>query len=95
MRDWLFEHGETYGYANSSIDLSDHLCIGIYDRSERYQIQNYIQLVIAEPGIPEHTPVGGELAPVSKTEVLWHLVQRVAVYLTVLICCVVAFKKLL
>ena len=95
MRDWVFEHGETYGYASSPIDLSDHLCIGLHDRSERYAIQNYIQLVIAEPGIPEHTPVGGELVPVSKRDVLWYLVQRVVVYLTTLLCCVIAVKKLL
>ena len=57
MRDWFFELGETYGYADSSIDLSDNLCIGLFDDSQGYIIQNFIQLVIEESALPDHIPV--------------------------------------
>jgi len=95
MRDWVFEFGETYGYATSPIDRTEHLCVGIYDDSARYSVQNFIQLVIANPALPDYIPVGGELAPVSKEEVLRRLIQRVAVYLVALICCILAVKKFL
>ena len=64
--DWVFELGETYGYADSPIDKSDHLCVGLYDDSQNYNVQNFIQLVIAKPSFVNYTPVGGELAPTEK-----------------------------
>ncbi len=94
MRDWLFELGETYGYSSSPIDRSDHLCVGLYDDSQGYTIQNFIQLVISNPSLAEYIPVGGELAPVSQKEILWVLIQRIAVYLTTFLCCVIAIRKL-
>jgi len=95
MRDWFFEHGETYGYAASPIDRSDHLCVGIIDDSQGYSIQNFIQLVIAKPSIADHVPVGGELVQVPKEEIYWQVIRMAAIYLTTLICLVIGIKKLL
>ena len=95
MCDWFFELGETYGYASSPIDKSDHLCIGLYDDSQDYNIQNFIQLVLAESALPDHIPVGGELAPVSKQEIILQLIRTITVYLITLVCIIVAVKRLL
>jgi len=95
MCDWFFEHGETYGYADSPIDRSDHLCIGMFDDSQGYNIQNFIQLVIAESALPDHIPVGGELVSVSKQEIIIQLLKTIAVYLTTLVCLIIAIKKML
>ena len=95
MCDWVFEIGETYGYASSPIDKSDHLCVGLYDDSQDYNTQNFIQLVIAKPSIANFTPVGGELAPTQKAEIVRMLLLRVTVYLTIILCCVLSVKKLL
>ena len=95
MRDWLFEHGETYGYATSPIDKSDHLCVGIFDYSQGYSVQNFIQLKIASPTVPNHVPVGGELVKLSKEEIYWLVIRMAAIYLTAIICLVVGIKKLL
>ena len=94
MRDWFFEHGETYGYADSPIDLSDHLCIGLFDDSQGYNIQNFIQLVIAESALPDHIPVGGELVSVSKEEILIQLIKKITIYVVTLACIIFAVKKL-
>ena len=95
MCDWLFETGETYGYANSPIDKSEHLCVGLYDESQGYNIQNFIQLIIAKPSIEDFTPVGGELAPVQKAEIIRVLLLRLTTYLTVILCCIISVKKLI
>jgi hypothetical protein len=95
MCDWLFEIGETYGYAESPIDLSDHLCVGLYDDSQDYDIQNFLQLIIAKPSIADFTPVGGDIYPNPQEEIIRSLLTKIAIYLTVLICCVIAVKKLL
>ncbi|RLI00990.1 hypothetical protein DRO31_07545 [Candidatus Bathyarchaeota archaeon] len=95
MCDWLFEIGETYGYASSPIDKSDHLCVGLYDDSQDYNIQNFIQLVIAKPSIANFTPVGGELAPTQKAEIIRMLLFRLTIYLTVILCCIISVKKLI
>ena len=95
MRDWFFEIGETYGYADSPIDRSDHLCIGLIDDSMGYSVQNFIQLKIAESALPEHIPVGGELVSVSKEDILLQLLKTIAVYLATLACLIVTIKKML
>jgi hypothetical protein len=95
MCDWVFEIGATYGYASSPIDKSDHLCIGLYDDSQDYNIQNFIQLVIAKPSIADFPPVGGEIVSTQKEEILRILLIRIIDYLTVLLCCILAVKKLL
>jgi len=94
-RDWLFELGETYGYATSPIHTTDHLCIGMFDESKRYAIQNFIQLVIAKPAINEDITVGGELAPTLRKQILLNLVQTAIIYLATITCSIIAIKKLL
>jgi hypothetical protein len=95
MCDWVFEIGETYGYASSPIDKSDHLCVGLYDDSQDYNIQNFIQLIIAKPSIANFTPVGGELVPTQKAEIIKMLLLRITAYLTVILFCILSVKKLL
>jgi len=95
MRDWFFEKGETYGYADSPIDRSDHFCIGLFDDNLGYNVQNFIQLVIAESAWPDHIPVGGELVAISKEEILIQLLKTIAVYLVTIACLLIALKKML
>ncbi len=95
MCDWFFEVGETYGYADSPIDKSEHLCVGIYDDSQGYNVQNFIQLVIAKTSFVDYTPVGGELFPTLKEEVVKFLIAKIIIYLTVILCCIITVKKLI
>ncbi|MCB2141243.1 hypothetical protein KQH27_00885 [bacterium] len=93
--DWFFEIGETYGYADSPIDKTDHLCVGIHDDSQGYNLQNYIQLVIAKPSVSNFTPVGGELAEIQKQEIIKIILARLCTYLTVILFCIIGVWKLL
>jgi len=93
--DWYFELGETYGYADSPIDKSDHLCVGLYDDSQGYNLQNFFQLVIAEPLISDFTPVGGEIVEIQKQEIIKLILARLGIYLTLFLSCLIAIWKLL
>jgi len=95
MRDWFFELGETYGYADSPIDRSDHLCVGLFDDSTGYNIQNFMQIVIAESTLLDHIPVGGELLSVSKEHIFLQLLKTIMVYLITLACIILTIKKML
>ncbi|MBD3171592.1 hypothetical protein GF326_03890 [Candidatus Bathyarchaeota archaeon] len=94
-RDWLFEHEESYGYANSPIDISDHLCEGLIDDSKGYSIQTFIQIKIAKSTLTNHIAVGGELVNTSKREILKQFIYKILIYLVTLITCIVVIKKLL
>jgi len=68
---------------------------GLFDDSQGYNIQNFLQIVIAESALPDHIPVGGELVSVSKQEIMIQLIKTISVYLATLACVILIIKKML
>ncbi len=83
--DWIFLHGETYGYADSPIDKDEHLCIGLYDDSEGYDLQAFIQLEINGPDQTQIQAVGGTVEDVPVNLVLRSMLTRIGIYLSIII----------
>lgn len=82
--DWIFLLGETYGYADSPISKDEHLCIGLYDHSEGYDLQDFIQLSISNSDPNQVTAVGGTIINMPLQEILFSLVTRLVVYIGVI-----------
>lgn len=82
--DWILLHDETYGFADSPISKDEHLCIGIHDDSEGYDLQDFIQLHISPPETSHVQPVGGTLVDPPLNQVLLSLLTRIAFYLTII-----------
>jgi hypothetical protein len=83
-RDWVLPLGETCGYADSPIDKEEHLCVGLHDESEGYDLQAFIQLVISAPNNSDVRSVGGTVEKPSLTPVLVSLVSRALIYVTII-----------
>ena len=91
--DWIFLHEETYGFADSPIDKEEHLCIGLHDHSESYDLQAFIQLIISGPDQSQVQSVGGLVEGVPKLSVLIILLTRIAIYGTILTISVWIYSK--
>ena len=83
--DWILQYGEKYGFADSPIDKDEHLCIGMHDSSEGYDLQAFIQLVISGPDDGPIQSVGGVVEDISKGTVLFALISRIMAYSTLFV----------
>lgn len=83
--DWIFQFEDTYGLADSPIDKEEHLCIGMHDSSEGYDLQTFIQLWISGPDHGQIQSVGGTVEDIPRIPVLVSLISRVAEYSTILV----------
>jgi|GEM_PF-2842995 hypothetical protein len=83
--DWILQYAEKYGFADSPIDKDEHLCIGMHDSSEGYDLQEFIQLAISSPDGGHIQSVGGVVEDISKGPVLFALISRIMAYSTLLV----------
>ncbi len=90
-RDWVLPLGEPCGIADSPIDKEEHLCVGLYDTSEGYDLQAFIQLVISAPNNDTVQSVGGTVEKAPILPVLVTLISRIMIYVSILIT-VIWFK---
>jgi hypothetical protein len=77
--DWALGYGDTYGYADSPIDIDEHLCLGLHDKSEDYDVQAFIQITISPPDVKNIIPVGGTVEDIPEMEIIKPIILRVLV----------------
>lgn len=75
--DWDLSYGDTYGYADSPIDTEEHLCVGLHDNSEDYDMQAFIQITISSPEKRNIIPVGGTVEDIPEMEIIKPIILRV------------------
>ena len=77
--------GDTYGYADSPIDTEEHLCVGLHDHSEDYDMQAFIQITICSPETRSIIPVGGTVEDIPELEIIKPIILRVLVCSVIII----------
>jgi hypothetical protein len=75
--DWDLSYGDTYGYADSPIDTEEHLCLGLHDQSENYDMQAFIQITISSPDTRNIIPVGGTVEEIPEMEIIKPIIIKV------------------
>ncbi len=83
--DWSLNYGDTYGYADSPIDTEEHLCLGLHDYSEGYDVQAFIQVTISSPDTRNIIPVGGTVEDIPEMEIIKPIIIRVLVCSAIII----------
>lgn len=82
--DWIFLYDEVYGFADSPIDKEEHLCVGMHDNSEGYDLQAFIQLAISGPDLNQIQSVGGIVEDIQRFLVLVSVITRLFGYITII-----------
>ena len=91
--DWIFQYEDTNGFADSSIDKEEHLCIGMSVSSEGYDLQAFIQLVIRGPDQNQIQSVGGIVEDIPRFQILVSVFTRITAYSTILIVAVWVYLR--
>ncbi len=92
-RDWKLQLDEVYGQASSPISKNEHMCIGIFDDSEKYDIQTFVQLSLAGQSPNQIQTVGGKVEDIPEVEVIKPILYRLTLCIMVLLVTTIKIVK--